>query len=31
VDFLFLATIGVFLLITRALIAGCAALERRKK
>jgi len=31
VDFLFLASIGVLLLITLALIFGCAALERRKK
>jgi hypothetical protein len=30
VDILFLAPIGVFLLLTLALVAGCAALERRK-
>jgi hypothetical protein len=30
VDILFLALIGVFLLLTLALVAGCAALERRK-
>jgi hypothetical protein len=30
VDILFLASIGVFLLLTLALVAGCAALERKK-
>jgi hypothetical protein len=30
VDLLFLASIGVFLLLTLALVAGCAALERKK-
>jgi hypothetical protein len=30
VDILFLALIGVFLLMTLALVAGCAALERKK-
>jgi hypothetical protein len=30
VDILFLATIGVFLLLTLAMVAGCAALERKK-
>jgi hypothetical protein len=30
VDFLFLALTGVFLLLTLALVAGCAALERKK-
>jgi hypothetical protein len=30
VDILFLALMGVFLLLTLALIAGCAALERKK-
>jgi hypothetical protein len=30
VDFLFLALLGVFLLLTLALVAGCAALERKK-
>jgi hypothetical protein len=30
VDILFLASIGVFLLLTLILVAGCAALERRK-
>jgi hypothetical protein len=30
VDMLFLATLAVFLALTLALIAGCAALERRK-
>jgi hypothetical protein len=30
VDILFLALIGVFLLLTLALVAGCAALERKK-
>jgi len=27
---LFLALVGVFLLLTLALVAGCAALERKK-
>jgi hypothetical protein len=30
VDILFLASIVVFLLLTLALVAGCAALERKK-
>jgi hypothetical protein len=30
VDILFLASLGVFLALTLALVAGCAALERRK-
>jgi hypothetical protein len=30
VDILFLAVIGLFLALTLALVAGCAALERRK-
>jgi hypothetical protein len=30
VDIVFLAMIGVFLLLTLALVAGCAALERKK-
>jgi hypothetical protein len=30
VDLLFLASIGVFLLLTLALVAGCAALEHKK-
>jgi hypothetical protein len=30
VDILFLALISVFLLLTLALVAGCAALERKK-
>jgi len=30
VDIVFLAVIGVFLLLTLALAGGCAALERRK-
>jgi len=30
VDILFLALIGVFLLLTLALVAGCAALERKE-
>jgi len=30
VDILFLALVGVFLLLTLALVAGCAALERKK-
>jgi hypothetical protein len=30
VDILFLAMLGVFLLLVLALVAGCAALERRK-
>jgi hypothetical protein len=30
VDILFLASIGVFLLLTLALVAGCAALGRKK-
>ena len=30
VDILFLAAIVVFLLLSLALVAGCAALERRK-
>ncbi len=30
VDILFAATLAVFLALTLALIAGCAALERRK-
>jgi hypothetical protein len=30
VDILFLALIVVFLLLTLALVAGCAALERKK-
>jgi hypothetical protein len=30
VDILFLALIGAFLLLTLALVAGCAALERKK-
>jgi hypothetical protein len=30
VDILFLALIGVFLLLTLGLVAGCAALERKK-
>jgi hypothetical protein len=30
VDILFLALIGVLLLLTLALVAGCAALERKK-
>jgi hypothetical protein len=30
VDIVFLALIGVFLLLTLALVAGCAALERKK-
>jgi hypothetical protein len=30
VDMLFLALVGVFLLLTLALVAGCAALERKK-
>jgi hypothetical protein len=30
VDFIFLAVLAAFLLITLALVAGCAALERRK-
>jgi hypothetical protein len=30
VDLLFLASIGAFLLLTLALVAGCAALERKK-
>jgi hypothetical protein len=30
VDILFLAMIGVFLLLTLALVAGCAKLERKK-
>jgi hypothetical protein len=30
VDFIFLAVLAVFLLITLALVAGCAALERKK-
>jgi hypothetical protein len=30
VDILFLALIGVFLLLTLALVAGCAVLERKK-
>jgi hypothetical protein len=30
VDILFLALIGVFLLLTLALVLGCAALERKK-
>jgi hypothetical protein len=30
VDILFLALMIVFLLLTLALVAGCAALERRK-
>jgi hypothetical protein len=30
VDILFLALIGVFLVLTLALVAGCAALERKK-
>jgi hypothetical protein len=29
-DFLFVALIGVFLLLTLGLVAGCAALERRR-
>jgi len=30
VDILFLALIGVFLILTLALVRGCAALERKK-
>jgi hypothetical protein len=30
VDILFLALIGAFLALTLALVAGCAALERKK-
>jgi hypothetical protein len=30
VDILFLAMLGVFLLLALALVAGCAALERSK-
>jgi hypothetical protein len=30
VDLMFLAMIGLFLLLTLALVAGCAALERKK-
>jgi hypothetical protein len=30
VDILFLAMIAVFLLLTLAVVAGCAALERKK-
>jgi hypothetical protein len=30
VDILFLMVFGVFLLLTLALVAGCAALERKK-
>jgi hypothetical protein len=30
VDMLFLALVGMFLLLTLALVAGCAALERKK-
>jgi hypothetical protein len=30
VDIVFLALTGLFLLITLALVAGCAALERKK-
>jgi hypothetical protein len=30
VDILFLTVFGVFLLLTLALVAGCAALERKK-
>jgi hypothetical protein len=30
VDGLFVLLLGVFLLLTAALVAGCAALERRK-
>jgi hypothetical protein len=30
VDILFSAMIGVFVLLTLALVAGCAALERKK-
>jgi hypothetical protein len=30
VDIMFLAMIGLFLLLTLALVAGCAALERKK-
>jgi hypothetical protein len=30
VDILFLTVFGVFLLFTLALVAGCAALERKK-
>jgi hypothetical protein len=30
VDFLFLTVFAVFLLLTLALVAGCAALERKK-
>jgi hypothetical protein len=30
VDFLFVALIAVFLLMTLGLVAGCAALERRR-
>jgi hypothetical protein len=30
VDILFLAMLGAFLLLALALVAGCAALERRK-
>jgi hypothetical protein len=30
VDILFLAMIGAFLLLTLTLVAGCAALERKK-
>jgi hypothetical protein len=30
VDFLFLMVFAVFLLLTLALVAGCAALERKK-
>jgi hypothetical protein len=29
-DFIFLAVLAVFLLITLALVAGCAALERKR-
>jgi hypothetical protein len=30
VDIVFLALVGVFLLLTLGLVAGCAALERKK-
>jgi hypothetical protein len=30
VDIVFMAMIGVFLLLTLAMVAGCAALERKK-
>jgi hypothetical protein len=30
VDIVFLAMIGVFLLLSLAVVAGCAALERKK-